>query len=148
MRFRATVLLSGRTATGIRVPAEVVEGLGSTRRPLVRATIGRHTYRTSVAPMGGVYLLPVSAEVRQAAGIAAGDEVDVELELDTEPREVAVPADLRAALDADADAATAYARLSYSGRQRVVLPVEAAKAAETRQRRIEKAIIALRQGRA
>jgi hypothetical protein len=148
MRFRATVLLSGRTATGIRVPAEVVEGLGSTRRPLVRATIGRHTYRTSVAPMGGVYLLPVSAEVRQAAGIAAGDEVDVELELDTEPREVAVPADLRAALDADADAATAYARLSYSGRQRVVLPIEAAKAAETRLRRIEKAIVALREGRA
>jgi len=148
MRFRATVLLNGKTATGIRVPAEVVEGLGSTKRPLVRATIGRHTYRTSVAPMGGVYLLPVSAEVRLAAGVAAGDEVDVALELDTEPREVAVPADLRAALDADSDAARAYDRLSHSGRQRVVLPIESAKAAETRQRRIEKAIIALREGRA
>jgi len=148
MRFRATVQLGGKTATGIQVPAEVVDGLGSTKRPAVRATIRNHTYRTSVAPMGGVYMLPVSAEVRQAAGVAAGDEVDVVLELDTEPREVAVPADLQAALDADESASRCYAGLSYSARQRVVLPIEAAKAAETRQRRIEKAIAMLREGRA
>jgi hypothetical protein len=98
MRFRATVELGGKTATGIQVPAEVVTGLGSHRRPSVRVSVGGHTYRTTVAPMGGAYFVPLSAENRTAAGLAAGDQVDVDIELDTEPREVTVPADLAAAL--------------------------------------------------
>src|SRR5919197_2328470 len=132
MRFRATILLAGKTATGIRVPDEVVAALGPSRRPPVRVTINGHTYRSTVARMGGEYLLGVSAENREGAGVAAGDEVDVDLELDTEPRGLAVPADLAGALDQDADARRAFDGLSYSRKQRLVLPVEQAKTPETR----------------
>ncbi|GHJ35642.1 YdeI/OmpD-associated family protein [Streptomyces sp. TS71-3] len=145
MRFRATVQLSGKTATGIPVPPEVVAGLGGGRRPPVRVTVGGHTYRSSVAMMGGRYLVSLSADNRAKAGVAAGDEVEVDLQLDTAPREVAVPADLTAALDADARAF--FDGLSYSGKRRVVEPVEAARTAETRQRRIAKAVTALRAGK-
>ena len=99
-RFRATIELHGRTATGIEVPSEVVDGLDAGRRPPVRVTIGSHSYRTTVASRGGRFLVPLSAEQRAGAGVAAGDEVDVDVELDTAPREVDVPADLAAALDA------------------------------------------------
>ena len=95
--------------------------------------------------MGGRYLLPLSAENRAAAGVAAGDEVDVDLELDTEPREVAVPADLTAALAEDDSAREAFERLSYSHRRRHVLAIEEAKTPETRQRRIAKALQLLRE---
>jgi hypothetical protein len=147
MRFRSTVLLEGRTATGIEVPAEVVDGLGSSRRPAVVVTIGTYSYRSSIAPRGGVFLLPVSAEVRSGAGIAAGDEVDVEVALDTAPREVTVPGDFAAALAADVAARTFFDALSYSNRLRHVSAIEDAKTPETRQRRIDKAIGALREGR-
>ncbi|MEA2844373.1 MAG: hypothetical protein QOJ69_2044, partial [Actinomycetota bacterium] len=98
MRFRTTLELGGKTATGIRVPDEVVEGLGSGKRPPVRVTINGHTYRSTVAVMGGAFMVGVSAEERSKAGVAAGDEVDVDIELDTEPREVVVPPDFAAAL--------------------------------------------------
>jgi Bacteriocin-protection, YdeI or OmpD-Associated/Domain of unknown function (DUF1905) len=147
MRFRSTVLLEGRTATGIEVPAEVVDGLGSSRRPAVVVTIGTYSYRSSIAPRGGVFLLPVSAEVRSGAGIAAGDEVDVEVALDTAPREVTVPGDFAAALAADVAARTFFDALSYSNRLRQVSAIEAAKTPETRQRRVDKAIATLREGR-
>ena len=104
MRFRATVELGGKTATGIHVPDEIVTGLGSHKRPAVSVTIGDHTYRSTIATMGGRFMVTVSAEVRTATGIAAGDEVDVVIELDTEPREVQVPPDLAEAFDADTDA--------------------------------------------
>lgn len=99
MRFRATVLLGGKTATGIPVPDEVVAGLGSSKRPAVRITIAGHSYRSTVARMGQEFMLPLSAENRTSAGVAAGDEVDVDIELDTEPREVTVPPDFAAELD-------------------------------------------------
>jgi antitoxin component of MazEF toxin-antitoxin module len=147
MRFRTTVELGGRTATGMRVPPEVVEGLGAGKKPAVQVTIGSHTYRSTIASRGGVYLLPLSAENRAGAGVAAGDEVEVSVELDTEPREVAVPDDLAAAL-ADDDAARAeFERLPYSHQLRHVLAIEGAKAADTRQRRVTKAIEMLREGR-
>jgi hypothetical protein len=146
MKFRATLELGGKTATGIEVPAEVVAKLGSSKRPAVRATINGHTYRSTVAPSGGRFMLPVSAEVRQAAGIAAGDKVEVALELDTEPREAAVPADFQAALKRDAAARKAFEALSYSNKRRHILSIEGAKTDETRQRRIAKAITELRQG--
>jgi len=145
--FRTTILQGGKTATGIEVPAEHVAALGTSRRPAVRATIAGHTYRTSVAMMRGHFMLPVSAAVREAAGVAGGDEVDVELELDTGPREVVLPADLERALRADAQAAAAYDGLSYSRRQRLVLPIGEAKTDETRHRRIAKAVEVLREGR-
>ena len=146
MRFRSIVRLEGKTATGFRVPSEIVEALGKGKRPPVRVTIGRHTYRSTVAAYGDVFMLPLSAENRTAAGVAAGDEIDVEVELDAAPREVAVPADLGAALDGDADAHRTFDGLSYSRKRWFVLSVEGAKTPETRQRRIDKAMDALRAG--
>jgi Domain of unknown function (DUF1905) len=90
VRFRATLDLSGRTATGIVVPPELVTALGPSKRPAVLVTIGAHTYSSTVAPMRGRFMVPVSAENRGSAGVSAGDEVEVRLELDTTPREVAV----------------------------------------------------------
>lgn len=147
MRFRTTIEQSGKTATGIRVPDEVVEGLGAGKRPPVSVTINGYTYRSTVAVMGGVFMVGVSAEHRAGAGIAGGDEVDVDIELDTSPREVSVPADLAAALDAVPAARRTFDGLSYSNKSWHTLQVEGAKSDETRQRRIEKSIAALREGR-
>ena len=147
MRFRATVELGGKTATGIEVPPEVVAALGSSRKPAVRMTINDYTYRSTVATMGGRFMVGVSADVRAAAGIAAGDQVDVDIELDTAPREVNVPADFGAALDRDPDARRFFDGLSYSNRLRFVLNVEGAKTDETRQRRIDKSVAMLHEGR-
>jgi hypothetical protein len=147
MRFRTTVLQAGKTATGIEVSEEIVTALGSGKRPKVRITINGYTYRSSVAPMGGVFMIGVSEEVRRNAGVAGGDEVDVDLELDTEPREVTVPADLAAALGADPDAQRTFDGLSYSNKSWHVQSIEGAKTDETRQRRVAKSIEALRHGR-
>ncbi len=147
MRFRAVLQLGGKTATGIQVPDEVVASLGPGKRPAVRVTINGYTYPSTVAVMGGTFMLPVSAEVRAHAGVAAGDEVDVDLDLDTAPREVTVPADVTDALDRDPDAKGFFDGLSYSNKRRIVLSIEDAKTPETRQRRIDKAISALREGR-
>jgi hypothetical protein len=147
MRFRTTVEQSGKTATGIRVPEEVVEALGSGKRPAVKVTINRYTYRSTVAVMGGAYMIGVSAENRAGAGVAGGDEVDVDLELDTAPREVVVPPDFAAALDAEPEARRTFDGLSYSNKSWHVLSIEGAKTDETRQRRIAKSVEALRHGR-
>lgn len=144
MKFRAVLQLGGKTATGIQVPAEVVAALGSSKKPAVKVTINGYTYRSSVASMGGVFMLPVSAENRQGAGVAAGDEVEVELELDTAPREVNVPTDFAESLEQDTVAKQAFEKLSYSHKLQHVLAIEQAKTAETRQRRIEKALSTLR----
>jgi Domain of unknown function (DUF1905)/Bacteriocin-protection, YdeI or OmpD-Associated len=146
MKFHGRLELNGKTATGIEVPAQVVTGLGAGKRPAVRATVNGFTYRTSVAPMGGRFLLPVSAQIRAGAGVAAGDEVDVDLEVDTEPRTVSVPADLAVALDTDPAVRHAFDALSYSQQLRYVQPVEDARAAATRQRRIDKVLSDLRAG--
>ncbi len=138
--FRATVEQSGKTATGIEVPAEVVAALDAGKRPAVTVTIGNYTYRSTLGAMGGRSMIPLSAEHRSAAGVAAGDEVEVTLEVDTAPREVEVPADLATALDAVPAARAAFDALSYSAKRRIVLPVGDAKTAETRARRIAKAV--------
>jgi uncharacterized protein YdeI (YjbR/CyaY-like superfamily) len=93
-----------------------------------------------------VSLIPVSAEVRAKAGVAAGDEVDIDLVPDTGPRTVEVPADLAAALASVPAARQAFNKLSYSGQQRYVLGIEQAKTAETRRRRVEKAVTELAAG--
>jgi hypothetical protein len=147
MKFRTTVELGGKTATGFQVPADVVAGLGPGKRPPVRVTIGGHTYRSTVASMGGRFMVPLSAEHRNSAGVAAGDEVEVDIELDTEPREVSVPPDFTDALDHDADARRHFDGLSYSNKRRYVISIEEAKTAETRQRRIAKAVSELRAGK-
>jgi hypothetical protein len=147
MIFHSVVKLGGKTATGIPVPEEVVTSLGSSKRPPVRVTINGHTYRSTLASRGGQFMLPISAENRSSAGVAAGDEVEVDIELDTAPREVTVPPDLAEALERDVDAKRHFEGLSYSQKQRHVLPIEQAKTAETRHRRIAKALSMLREGR-
>jgi hypothetical protein len=142
--FRATLDRSGRTATGVRVPPETVNALAAGRQPLVRVTIGDHRYRSKVSVRGGRFMLPVSAANREAAGIEPGDEIEVSLELDTEPRTVAVPSDLAGALEAAPEALHYFESLSYSRQRWFVLNVEDAKTAETRARRIGRAIERLR----
>ena len=119
MRFRTRILQSGKTATGIRIPDEIVEGLGAGRRPPVRVTIGGYTYRSTVAVMGEAYMVGVNADNRAAAGVRGGDEVDVEIELDTAPREISVPADLASALDAEPMARCTFDGLSNSAADRL-----------------------------
>jgi hypothetical protein len=141
--FRTTLLLAGKTATGIVIPPEVVESLGAGKKPAVRVTINGYTYRNTVAVMGGDFMVGVSAEHRAAAGVAAGDVLDITLELDTEPRIIEIPEDLAAALAAKPGARAAFDALSTSIRKEHVRQVESAKAAETRQRRIESIVAKL-----
>jgi hypothetical protein len=148
MRFRTKILAAGKSAAGIEVPSKIVEGLGSTKVPPVRVTINGYTYRSTVAVMGGRFMIGVSNENRKAAGVAAGDTVNVDLELDLQPRELALPDDFAKALDRDARAKRFFEGLSYSKKQRLVLPVANGKTPETRQRNIDKAMTALREGKA
>ena len=147
MRFHTTLLQGDKTATGIVVPDEVVEALGAGRRPPVKVTINGFTYRNTIAVMGGVYMVGVSAENRAGARVAGGDEIDVEIELDTEPRVVEVPDDLVAALDAEPRARETFDRLSNSNKGWHVSQVTGAKTGETRLRRIAKSVETLREGR-
>src|SRR5687768_556327 len=143
-KFRTRVELGGKTATGFEVPARIVEALGSHKRPPVRVTINTHTYRTTVAPMGGRFLIPLSAENRTAAGVAAGEEIDVAIALDTETREITLPADYAAALDADPAIRRRFDALAYTHRKEQVRAIEDAKTDATRQRRIQKFLDHLR----
>jgi hypothetical protein len=147
MRFRTTVVSSGKTAAGIPVPEDVVAALGAGRKPLVTVTVGGHTYRSSVATVDGRPMISFSNDNRAKAGVAAGDEVDVDIELDTVRREVTVPDDLATALAADGAARATWETLSYSNKSWHVLSIEGAKSAETRERRIDKSLAALRDGK-
>jgi Bacteriocin-protection, YdeI or OmpD-Associated/Domain of unknown function (DUF1905) len=143
MHFTATIQLDGKTATGIAVPEELVAALGAGNRPAVRVTLSGYSYRTTIARMRGTFMFPVSAAVREAAGVAAGDQVDVEVELDSEPREVTIPPALAELLDAHPAAKEAFGKLSYSNQKRHALAVEGAKTEETRQRRLDKILTEL-----
>lgn len=147
MRFKTTLDSAGKNAAGFRVPPEVVEALGKGKRPPVIVTINGYSYRNTVAVYGDEFLIGVAQEHRAPAGVRPGDEIEVDLELDTAPREVEVPPDLAAALDADADAKRAFESLSYSNKRRITLSIEDAKSEETRKRRIEKAVAQLGEGR-
>ena len=139
--FTTTLLKDeGMDATGIEVPAEVVQALGGSRRPAVTVTIGDYSYRTTVAPYAGRNLIPFAKEHRERTGIGPGDTIEVTLELDTAPRTVEVPEDLAAALAARPGARDAFDRLSYTFRKEHVRSVETAKAAETRQRRLARIV--------
>jgi hypothetical protein len=147
VKFRTVLEQAGKTATGIHVPDGVVEGLGAGKRPPVRVTINGYTYRSTVASMGGRFMVGVNAQNREAAGVAGGDTIDVEIELDTAPREVAVPPDLAKALKKDAKAKKTFDALSNSNKGWHVQSIEGAKTDETRQRRIAKSMAALHEGR-
>lgn len=148
MRFRAELESTGRTTAGFEVPEPVVDELGGGKHPKVTVTVNGYTFHTSIARMGGRYLLGVSADRRAAAGVRAGDVLDVDVQLDTAPREVDLPEDLAAALERDAAAREFWETLSYSKRQWHVLQVTGAKKAETRANRVVKSIAMLREHRA
>jgi hypothetical protein len=145
--FRTTLLQSGKTATGIEIPPEVVEGLNAGRVPPVVVTVNGYTYRGTVAVMGGAYMIGFNADHRAASGISGGDEIEVELKLDTEPRTVEIPEELAAALAAAPEARATFEKLSNSNKGWHVSQVTGAKTDETRERRIAKSIAALREGR-
>jgi hypothetical protein len=147
IRFRTTIELGGKTATGFPVPDEVVAALGAGKRPAVRVTVGSHTYRTTIAPMGGRFLVPLSADNRAAADVAAGDEVDVQIEADNNPRDVAVPADLADALPRNQQARDFFDTLAYTHRKEWVRWIEDAKKPETRATRLTATLDALRSGK-
>jgi hypothetical protein len=145
--FRTTILGTGKTTAGIEVPEAAVEALGAGKRPPVVVTINGYTYRNTVAVMSGTYMIGVSNEHRATSGLAAGDEVDVELVLDTAPRTVELPADFAAALAAEPAARATFDALSNSNKGYHVSLIEGAKTDETRQRRIEKSVATLREGK-
>jgi Bacteriocin-protection, YdeI or OmpD-Associated/Domain of unknown function (DUF1905) len=126
----------GLNATGIRIPAEVIAALGTQKRPKVKVSLNGYTFRSTVAVFGDVFMLGVSQAHREASGLEAGDELEVTLELDVEPRIVDVPDDLRAALAEKAGALEAFEAMAFSRRKEFVRQVEEAKAQETRDRRI------------
>lgn len=132
---------------GFEIPPEIVDALGAGKRPPVRVTINGYTYRNTVAVLQGRYMIGVSGEHRGPAGVSAGDEVDVELELDTAPREITVPPDFAAALDAEPAARRTFDALSYSNKSWHTLQIQGAKAPETRARRIERSIASLAEGK-
>jgi hypothetical protein len=147
MRLRTIVRQTGKNTTGIEVPGEVLEALGSGKRAPVTVSINGYTYRTTLGTMDGVSMISVSAEHRAAAGVGGGDEVDLQIELDTGPREVTLPDDFRAALDAEPEASRTFDKLSNSNKGWHVSQVTGAKTEETRQRRIAKSIATLKEGR-
>ncbi|MFL5732357.1 MAG: YdeI/OmpD-associated family protein [Chloroflexia bacterium] len=147
MKFRTTILTTGKTAAGIVVPPDILTALGPSKKPAVRVTINDYTYRTTIATVNGQPMFGVSAEVRERAGVEGGDEVDVDIELDTAPREVTLPPDFAQALDRDPEAKRFFESLSYSNKRRFTMPIDEAKTPETRQRRIDKAITTLHEGR-
>lgn len=144
MRYRTTILQTGASTTGIPVPPDVLAALGHGRQPRVVVTVGHHTYRSAVATRDGQSMVSLSAENRAAAGVVGGQEVEVDLVVDDAPRTVEVPEDLARALDAHDGARAAFDALAPSRRKAHVVAVESAKAAETRQRRIDKVVAEVR----
>lgn len=133
--------------TGIVVPPEAIEQLAAGKRPAVHVDLNGYGYRSTVAVMGGRFMIAVSAAVRAAAGVAAGDPISVALRVADTPREVDVPPELAEALAADAQAATFFATLSNSLQRYHADTISAAKAPETRQRRVDKAVQLFREGK-
>jgi hypothetical protein len=140
MKYRTTLLLFGPNNTGIPVPEEVLASFGRGKRPPVRVTVNGYTYRTTVAPYSEMLLMPFNAQHRAATGLRGGEEIEVDLVVDDEPREVAVPPDLAAALDAEPAAAAFFAGLSYTNRKSYVTWIEEAKKPVTRAARVTKAV--------
>lgn len=148
MRLRAELRQTGGTTTGFEVPDDVVAELAGGGRPKVLVTLNGYSFRSTIARMGGSYWLGVSAERRTAAGVRGGGTYDLDLELDTAPREIEVPDDLRAALDGDPAARAFWETLSFSNQRYHVDALTSAKTAETRARRLARSLAALSAGQA
>jgi antitoxin component of MazEF toxin-antitoxin module len=133
-----TTILKDRekNATGLRVPDEIIAALGAGKKPKVKVSINGYTYRTTVAVMGNAFMMPLSQERREAAGVKPGDTLEITIELDSEPRTVEIPEDLAAALAQQPGATARFETIAFSARKEFVRQVESAKAQETRERRI------------
>ena len=145
--FRATIQQTGKTACGIEVPEQVITALGGSKRPAVVVTLDGYTYRSTVAPMGGGWWVGVSQAHREASGLRPGEEVEVTLDLDSAPREIEVPPELAAALEADPEAKAFFDGLSYRNQSVFTLNVAGTKNPETKARRVDQAIAKMREGR-
>ena len=143
LKFSTVLLTAGKTATGIKIPEEIIEKLGGGKKPLVKVTINNFTYRSAVAVMGGAYMVGVNAENREAAKVKGGDKIDVTIELDTEERTIEIPAELQKAFSKNAAAKKIFESLSNSKKKALTIPIANAKTDETRNRNIEKALSAL-----
>jgi Bacteriocin-protection, YdeI or OmpD-Associated/Domain of unknown function (DUF1905) len=144
-RFEATVEARGRGGRVVVVPLDVPARFGKVRAP-VRGTVNGFPYRSTIMRYRDTYFLGLNREVREGAGVDAGDRIEVEMELDDVPREVDVPDELASALGVDPAARTAFESLSYTHRKEYARWVGEAKRDETRRRRVEKAIAMLRDG--
>ena len=143
--FQTVILQTGKNTAGIQVPEEIIEKLGAGKRPLVRVTVNHYTYRSAVAVMDGQYMISFNSEHRKATGVQGGDETNVTLELDVEPRTVEIPQDLKDAL-IKANGLDAFEKSAPSMKKEYVRQVEEAKAQETRERRIAKIVEKLSAG--
>src|SRR5687768_4643963 len=143
LKFNTTILTSGKTATGICIPDDIIEKLGAGKKPPIKVTLHGYTYRSTVAVMGGKFMVGVNADVREAAGVKGGDKLNVEIELDTEERTIEVPAEFQKMLNKNAAARKLFETLSYSKKKALIIPVANAKTDETRNRNIEKALNSL-----
>ncbi len=143
LTFKTTLLQGKKTATGIVIPPEIIEKIGAGKKPPIKVTINGFTYRSTVAVMGGAFMVGVSAENRAGAKVNGGDKIEVTIELDTEERVVEVPADFQKVLNKNLVAKKNFEALSYSGKKLIIIPINDAKTEETRQRRIEKGSSAL-----
>lgn len=143
LKFNTTLLQAGKTATGIKIPPEIIEKLGAGKKPPIKVTINGFTYRSTVAVMGGAFMVGVNAENRVGAKVKGGDKIDVTIELDTEERLIDVPADFQKILNKNPEAKKKFTSLSYSGKKQLVVSIADAKTEETKQRRIEKALSVL-----
>lgn len=145
--FRATLVATGKATCGIRVPDAIVDALGGGGHPKVVVILNDYTYRTSVARMGDGYWFGLPAARGAESGLKAGDDVQVTLELDTAPREVDIPGELAAALQADPVAKAFFDGLSYSNKRVFTESVSGTQNPETRARRVAKSIALMREGR-
>jgi len=144
MRLTLELQRTGGNTTGFQIPDEAVTSLGGGGRPKVAVTLNGFTFQSSIAKMGGSYWLGVSAERRTAAGVEGGQVYDLDIGLDTAPRVIETPDDLKAALEAEPAARAHWEKLSYSHQRQHVEAINSAKAPETRARRVAKAIEMLR----
>ena len=142
--FTWTLESQGGNNTRFVIPEDVVLGFGRGRRVPITVAIGDYRYRTTIVSMGGRFLFGVNSRQRQDTGLAAGDVVEVTIEVDDAPREVEVPPELQAALDADPAAKAAFERLAFTHRKEHARSVADAKAPETKARRVERVLEALR----
>ena len=146
--FKTELLKGDGDTTGFVIPDKVVEGLGQGKKPKVTVTInGKFSYPNTVAVMGGPYMIGISKERRKLAGVTGGEMIEVTLELDTAPRVMEVPPDLKKALDKDKAAKAYFGTLSYSNQRKHIDNINGAKTDETRVRRIEKSVALFHEGK-